>query len=322
MYPYISTLNAQMKVQDRVPPVDFFQKYKGRSLQKTLSAKIYEAKYDEIISNAAPLDKSIMATLSKSKASFFSAPISSNGNRYVYNNLQLKNIFAFILGSPVYPISNNELVQCNTCGRQLLDPYGHHAVACSTDGELTKTHYRVTHILGEYAEKGGIRVSYEEKCDPNSSLIPGDVVFHNWQGGQDLMIDVTGVHKIQELPIDINSGEPKVFQHIHSREREKNTKYRQHCRDHGYEFRPFVFNTFGLFSGVAMDLIREIAMAWSTKEKLVYSHCVHRIKCHITFTVMASSATAITVRRPQECFSDDGVLQWRRKVRRSRGKRV
>ncbi len=45
-----------------------------------------------------------------------------------------------------------------------------------------------------------------------------------------------------------------------------------------------------------------LAMAWSTKEKLVYSHCVHRIKCHITFTVMASSATAITVRRPQECF--------------------
>ncbi len=89
--------------------------------------------------------------------------------------------------------------------------------------------------------------------------------------------------------------------------------------DHGYEFRPFVFNTFGLFSGVAMDLIREIAMAWSTKEKLVYSHCVHRIKCRITFTVMASSATAITVRRPHECFSDDGVLQWKRKVRRSRG---
>ncbi len=41
---------------------------------------------------------------------------------------------------------------------------------------------------------------------------------------------------------------------------------------------------------------------WSTKEKLVYSHCVHRIKCHITFTVMASCATAITVSRPQECF--------------------
>ncbi len=109
-------------------------------LQKTLSAKIYEAKYDEIISNAAPLDKSIMATLNKSKASFFSAPISSNGNRYVYNNLQLKNIFAFILGSPVYPISNNELAQCNTCGRQLLDPYGHHAVACSTEMENSRRH--------------------------------------------------------------------------------------------------------------------------------------------------------------------------------------
>ena len=132
---------------------------------------------------------------------------------------------------------------------------GNHAVACSTDESLTRTHYIKWRMC---LENTGFQVSREVAC-------------------------------IYRVP-RIGRGSQ-----LEQRERPRNRFHRS----------PFIFRK-----------------TRSTKEKLVYSHCVHRIKCHITFTVMASCATAITVRRPQECFSDDGVLQWRRKVRKSRGKRV
>ena len=102
------------------------------------------------------------------------------------------------------------------------------------------------------------------------------------------------------------------------REKVKNTKYRKLCHDNGFGFRPFVVSSLGLINGVGADLVRSIALAWATKENLVYSHCVYRIKCHIAFTIMAATTTAITLRNPQDCISDDGVLRRRRRHHRRR----
>ena len=93
-------------------------------------------------------------------------------------------------------------------------------------------------------------------------------------------------------------------------------KNRDHCRENGFLFQPFVFNTLGLFNGVANDFMREIAASWASKENLVYSHCVSRIKSHILFTIMAAAANAIILRNPQECFNDDGVINGFRRNRR------
>jgi hypothetical protein len=314
--PWLELLNGSVNFEDRVLFANVYFAYKGRNLQKSISEKIYQAIYDRLYAGASPITQSIMASLCKSKASYFSAPKGCNGHALTYNNTQLKTIFALILGAPVYSITSRGLVQCNTCSKQLLDPHGHHALACTRDGGLTTIHYKVTRILGDYLKKGGTNPAYEVSCDRDSGLVPGDLSVANYSAGKTLLMDVTGIHKLQILPVNPETGKRTVLTHILAREKEKNTKYRVHCRENGFLFQPFVFSTLGVLNGVADDFIREIAGNWAIKENLVYSHCVSRIKCHILFTIMAAATNAITLRNPQECFNDDGVLRGFQRKRR------
>ena len=98
-----------------------------------------------------------------------------------------------------------------------------------------------------YVKKAGLPVSYEGQCVPDSNLRPGDIVVQHYTGGKTLMMDVTGTHKLQVLPVDPEKGGRKVMTHILAREKVKNDKYRDHCRETNgflscFLFQPFVFN--------------------------------------------------------------------------------
>ena len=83
---------------------------------------------------------------------------------------------------------------CNCCHIRVLDVYGDHATLCSNYNQNPKRrHDAVKLLLVSMGRSAGLMTKLEQNptTATTSNIKPADVLFENYQNGQDLTVDIT-----------------------------------------------------------------------------------------------------------------------------------
>ena len=166
---------------------------------------------------------------------------------------QYRLLLKWFLGIPILePILAGQ--PCPMCG-DAVDIFGDHAVSCQKN-KAYRRHHAVQDWMIRLLQSHGIASAREKQVDPASLLRPADIFVPNWSAEGDMAVDVTIRHP---LPPSLFPATISTAKDLLSRaERDKNALYKAMCHQHGCQFQPLVFTTWGGLHGSAHAFVREL----------------------------------------------------------------
>ena len=138
---------------------------------------------------------------------------------------------------------------CPDCGRQ-VDPSGIHAMTCSRSGTIARCHTVLRDTLQNVLLKAGLSVA-PGQSPPGSSERPADLLVSSWRG---LAIDFTVITSTRASASHLASDSTLM-------DRAADLKIRKSkalCEAAGWEFRPFVADTFGAIRSDGRALVSRV----------------------------------------------------------------
>ena len=160
---------------------------------------------------------------------------------------------------------------CSSCN-QVLDPYGDHALMCSSKRGIKQYHNYIQHSIYQLAKAAGCDVALEYKLNHNNQQIPADIFIKNWDGPNHLAIDISCVSATSITNQKYSSttryyAANKAYQN-------KNRKYRNYDFDtYITTFVPFIIEDFGAMHPEAKkiwDKLCEMAAARTNTSRSQY----------------------------------------------------
>lgn len=184
-------------------------------------------------------------------------------------------------------------------------PFASHLMTCKATGDRIRRHNDVRDFLVETAHEAEYTASKEPQGllpnFRNGNSKPADVLVRQYEGGRDLAIDVTVVNSVQTSSLTnaaVTSGAA-----ILSAETAKIRKYRDACTRAGFNFQPFVVESYGGLGHHAVSLIKTLALRISRQRNLHLSVVTHRLFCDLSVVLQRANAHAILERLPERAPS-------------------
>lgn len=149
-------------------------------------------------------------------------------------------VLCYRLGIPMF-VENSS---CPSCSKP-MDIFGDHVLHCSKDIGYKFRHDVVRDVVIDICYKANVpackEVSLGFHSDNGRDLKPADILVLNWENGQDVCMDVTGVSPF--TGDGVRSFAPgKAIPGAVSRKR---AKYLDKCIAHGYDLGVLAFSTLG-----------------------------------------------------------------------------
>ena len=139
------------------------------------------------------------------------------------------------------------------------DVFGDHAVTCNRNG-VWRRHFGIQSFLCWVLSTA--KVPFEREQGPEADgRRPADILLKGWQGGPDMALDLTVHHPLglgDQLTLDAARASMKQAAE------QKIRQYTSLCSDHGWQFTPMVFDTWGGIHGTGATLWKAIGFAVTT----------------------------------------------------------
>ena len=140
---------------------------------------------------------------------------------------------------------------CPFCGAR-ADSRGVHAVCCQRTGDITRSHNFLRDTVRDVLVTAGYTVLKEQPLPKRSELRPADLLVLGY-GPRPLAIDFTVITPVRPSAAP---GPPGSL--MDSAARAKCRKYKKACDDEGWDFMPFVADTFGAVRSDARSFVGTI----------------------------------------------------------------
>jgi hypothetical protein len=156
------------------------------------------------------------------------------------------------------------MYKCSWCNQEVPGD-GLHSVTCQLSGAIGRGHSALKLAIYKIAKAAGMDVALEVSPPGNTSVRPADLLFRNWQGTGPLAVDFTVIS-----PFLRNAPErPRVpTSRLDVAADLKIKTSRDVCRQAGWQFLPFVADTYGAiradarkFVGVLIDALKKKVVA-------------------------------------------------------------
>jgi hypothetical protein len=168
-------------------------------------------------------------------------------------------IVKFLLGLQIYP-SERPCPKCSTT----LDVFGHHAVVCRANTDLTSRHNAIRDCLWRFVQSSGFSTCREKLGilgDTGGRRRPADVLIQNFRLSKDFCIDVAVTSPLLSNVVNKASTTPGIAAELYTAK--KNSKYRADVEKSGKMFVPMVAETFGRWHSTALELLNSLARSHS-----------------------------------------------------------
>ena len=224
--------------------------------QRTLLEPVYEAAFAQLTSAGSLFDKArLRACASDTAGAFLTAlpvPWMKLDSREMSIACKLR------LGLPVYPRSERNGL-CPACKNHTLDPQGHHALICSSQGDRISRHNHLCVVLATFIRScaHGLVTMETPGLIPGSGDKPGDVTMTNWHQGKTACFDVTAVSPFAESCVT-RAATVCGFAAAAAEER-KDSKAFDKCEAQGLHFVPLAVEVFGTWGKLACEAFGTLA---------------------------------------------------------------
>lgn len=147
---------------------------------------------------------------------------------------------------------------CPDCKKAVMDEWGDHALHCVHELGVKFRHNAVKDTISNICYQSGVVVKKQVPLgflsDEGIALRPADLLFHNWDKGKNVCVDITGCSPFAGNGAHASNPEASVA-YVANRKKQKHDKS---CLDHGYGFLPFTFSSFGELGVEALELLKRI----------------------------------------------------------------
>ena len=143
---------------------------------------------------------------------------------------------------------------CGACGAP-VDVFGDHAVSCGKVG-FGPRHRGIQDFLCRMLARAHLPHAREAHVLGDARR-PADVLLRGWEAGRDMAVDITVVHLCPPSLGRLEAGTAtRLAAHAEAR---KVSESETLCAAAGYDFAPFVVDTWGGLHGTAKGLWRDLA---------------------------------------------------------------
>jgi len=178
---------------------------------------------------------------------------------------------------------------------QQLEPYPHHILSCSVNGDVNRRHNKLARTIAFLAQRAGQTTSTEPsgllREEANTNLRPADTLING-----EFAVDVTVVSALQNAYV--SAGQCNVGKAAIAAESRKLIDYEDKCHQNHLVYMPFAIDTFGFVTPRGGQLINMLSTELSLQLNL--SRRVTRIlvKGVISASIHRSNARMVLKRRP------------------------
>ncbi len=251
-YECLDSLRTQLATQ--LPPGFVFTEYSQSKLSHAIDARQFES----LLSSLPPLHQARLLAASRPKAGSFLFALPNQAIGTVMHSAEFNVAVAYRLGCPILPAP----IQCpaKDCDKK-LDIYGHHAVRCHSQGEITIRHNRLRDLVFRKCESALLQPLKEPAgMLRDCGLKPADVGIPNFIRHKPLATDlaVTDPMRADVVP---RSCVPAFSACEDYAINVKHRKYSSLIKDDEIVFKAIVAETLGGWSSEAHEFFSFVAAA-------------------------------------------------------------
>ena len=249
--------NSKVSLDNRVKDIYEFFDDKRQSnpypkLQSQLFARIENKIKSDILQTADPHVQCLFQQFKHKKCHNW---LQTDPWLFQFSNLEflmaLYRRFRITIQDQEYP--------CVSCGVRVMDIYCDHATLCAYSTQNPKRrHDAVKLLLLNMGKAAGFKSKLEQNptTEITSKIKPADVLFENYQDGQDLAVDVTIISPFRS---GLLSRATSTFMYTADKTYiDKLKKYKGFTFKEGVTFKPFVMEEFGSVQKEAMTIFNRL----------------------------------------------------------------
>ena len=231
-------------------------------LQHTLSAKLHNQIFLDLLSTLTPADQARLRSCSGSgSGAFLSAlPYISGCN---FNNIDFLTALQLRLGAPIPQLSGILPRHCQ-CG-SALDPFGYHTLNCRRGGDIIFRHNALRETFASLMKSSGFITKQEvllstlpNACNSSHNL-RFDILVTSCALLSQYSADVTVINPISSSQSVLAQNASTNGNASRTAESRKRALYSDHSSQLGYEFVPLALEVFGRLGTAGNALLKQMA---------------------------------------------------------------
>ena len=261
--------------------------------QRMLSLAIDKQSLNSTLADLNVLDKARLMSCSMPHANSWirALPIANNK----LSNLEWSIIAKRWLGIAIF--EDDHL--CSACGKQVMDVFGHHAVVCDCSGDRIKRHNAIRDCLFDSCVAAcWAPVKETPFLLAGSSERPADIFIPNFSHGKGLVIDTAVTCPLQRTSLH-DSSRVAGFSCNKYADEVKSKPFRARVESEGFDYLPFVVESFGGFSEGAIPFLNKMTSSISTRFSVEKAVCSKSLYDKLSICLMKHVARSISSRFPE-----------------------
>ena len=180
-----------------------------------------------------------------------------------------------------------------------MDVFGHHAVVCDCSGDRIKRHNAIRDCLFDSCVAAcWAPVKESPFLLAGSSERPADIFIPNFSHGKGLVIDTAVTCPLQRTFLH-DSSRVAGFSCNKYADEVKSKPFRARVESEGFDYLPFVVESFGGFSEGAIPFLNKMTSSISTRFSVEKAVCSKSLYDKLSICLMKHVARSISSRFPE-----------------------